>query len=76
MVEPSGSLRLIYLGAPLADGEATDLTAEPPAWLSIARVGQVKARDPGDLIGSVIASALRPSLPATAPASLRVWIRW
>jgi|BarGraNGADG00212_2_1021979.scaffolds.fasta_scaffold280983_1 hypothetical protein len=36
MVEPSGSLRLIYLGAPLADGEATDLTAEPPAWLSIA----------------------------------------
>src|SRR5450759_2062251 len=36
VVEPSGSLRLIYLGAPLADGVAADLTAGSPTWLSIA----------------------------------------
>jgi hypothetical protein len=36
VIESSGSLRLIYLGALLADGEAADVTAESPAWLSIA----------------------------------------
>jgi hypothetical protein len=30
VVKPSGSLRRIYLAAPLADGEAADLTAESP----------------------------------------------
>lgn len=35
LLEPSGSTRLIYLGAALSETEAAELTAESLAWLSI-----------------------------------------
>ena len=36
IVESSGATRLIYLGAALAETEASEITAESPVWLSIA----------------------------------------